>query len=308
MVRTPGRHDDVIADFHGRVVADFRFGIGQCEDDGIFGHPGNHGRLDQPAFAQSQEYVGTVHGRLERIEPAIVGVPLLGGIKPFAPGVDVAFAVEHVHLVGGHAQLFVQVQTAHGRGSSAADNDADVLNGFLSQFQGIQQGSSRNDGRSVLVVMHDGNVQFGLQAAFNFKCLRGFDVFQVDAAKRRCNGLDGGDELLRIARVHFNVKHIDVGEYFKQHALPFHHRLARLGANVAQPEHRGAVGDHRDQIAFGCVVVDVLLVSCNGFAGLRHPRTVGQSEVLLRAVRLRGEDFNLPLSASAVVIERFAFA
>ena len=107
MVRTPGRHDDVIADFHRRVVADFRFGIGQCEDDGIFGHPGNHGRLDQPAFAQSQEHVGIVHGRLERIEPAIVGIPLLGGIKPFAPGIDVAFAVEYVHLVGGHAQLFV---------------------------------------------------------------------------------------------------------------------------------------------------------------------------------------------------------
>ena len=219
-----------------------------------------------------------------------------------------AFAVEYIHLVGGHAQLFVQIQAAHSRGSGAADNDTDDLDGFLGQFEGIQQGSSRNDSRSVLVVVHDGDIQFGLQSAFNFKCLRGFDVFQVDAAERRRNGLNGGDELLRIARVHFNVKHINVGKYFEQHALPFHHRLARLGANVAQPEYRGAIGNYRDQIAFGCVVVDVLFVFRNGFAGLRHPGTVGQSEVLLRAVRLRGEDFNLPLSASAVVIERFAFA
>ena len=35
----------------------------------------------------------------------------------------------------------------------------------------------------------------------------------------------------------------------EQHAFAFHHRFAGERADVAQPQHRGAVGDHRDQVA-----------------------------------------------------------
>ena len=48
---------------------------------------------------------------------------------------------------------------------------------------------------------------------------------------------------------------IDIGEALEQHRLAFHHRLGGQRAQIAQAQNRGAVGDHRDQIALGGVVV-----------------------------------------------------
>jgi hypothetical protein len=49
--------------------------------------------------------------------------------------------------------------------------------------------------------------------------------------------------------VDLDVEHVDAGELLEQAALAFHHRLAGERPDVAEAEHRGAVGDHRDQVA-----------------------------------------------------------
>ena len=49
--------------------------------------------------------------------------------------------------------------------------------------------------------------------------------------------------------VDLDVEHVDAGEFLEQHALAFHHRLAGKRADVAQAEHRRAVGDDADQVA-----------------------------------------------------------
>ena len=52
-----------------------------------------------------------------------------------------------------------------------------------------------------------------------------------------------------VVGVHLDVEHVDAGELLEQDRLALHHRLAGQRADVAEAEHRGAVGDHRDQIA-----------------------------------------------------------
>ncbi len=46
-----------------------------------------------------------------------------------------------------------------------------------------------------------------------------------------------------------DVEHVDAGELLEQAALALHHRLAGQRADVAQAEHRRAIGDDRDQVA-----------------------------------------------------------
>ena len=55
--------------------------------------------------------------------------------------------------------------------------------------------------------------------------------------------------LSRVALVDLDVEHVDAGELLEQHRLAFHHRLGGERADVAQAQHRGAVGDHADQVA-----------------------------------------------------------
>ena len=54
--------------------------------------------------------------------------------------------------------------------------------------------------------------------------------------------------LVGIGGVDLDVEHVDAGELLEQAALAFHHRLAGERADVAEAEHRRAVGDDRDQI------------------------------------------------------------
>src|SRR5207248_4468293 len=75
--------------------------------------------------------------------------------------------------------------------------------------------------------------------------------------------------------------------------------------NVAEPEDRGAVGDHRDQIAAGRVHVGKLLVLGDFQAGFGNPRAVRQGELARRGARLGGNDLHLPLAPGRMVGERF---
>jgi hypothetical protein len=62
------------------------------------------------------------------------------------------------------------------------------------------------------------------------------------------------------ALVDLDVEAVDAGELLEEHGLALHHRLGGLGADVAEAEHGGAVGDHRDEVALGgvapCVGLD----------------------------------------------------
>ena len=87
------------------------------------------------------------------------------------------------------------------------------------------------------------------------EALRRLDVFEVDAAEGGLQHLAGADDLVRGRGVQFEIEHVDVGEALEQDALAFHDRLAGEGADIAQSEDRGAVGDDGDQVALGGVFV-----------------------------------------------------
>ena len=106
-----------------------------------------------------------------------------------------------------------------------------------------------DDGGAVLVVVEDRDLHALAQLALDVEALRRLDVFEVDAAERRLERGDDVDQLVRVGLVDLDVEHVDAGELLEQHALAFHHRLRRQRADIAQAQHRGAVGDHADQVA-----------------------------------------------------------
>ena len=57
------------------------------------------------------------------------------------------------------------------------------------------------------------------------------------------------DDLVDVGGVQAQREGVDAGELLEEHRLALHHRHRGLGADVAQPEHGGAVGDDRDRVA-----------------------------------------------------------
>jgi hypothetical protein len=77
------------------------------------------------------------------------------------------------------------------------------------------------------------------------------------------------------------------------------------GAEIAQPQHRRPVADHRDEVALRGVVVGQRRIAVDVQAGFRHAGAVGQREIARGGQRLGEADLELAGPAFPMHRQRF---
>ncbi len=170
-------------------------------------------------------------------------------------------------------------------------------------MQGIDDRSTDDNRGTVLVIVKHRDFHAFTQLAFDLEAFRRLDVFQIDAAESRLHAGDDVDQFVRIVFIDFDVEYVNAGKLLEQNALAFHHRLAGQGADIAQAEYRGAVGDHGHQVGAGGQRRRLPRIGNDGLAGMRHPWRVGQGQIALGHHRLGGADLDLAVRRHPVVIE-----
>src|SRR5262249_29224881 len=144
-----------------------------------------------------------------------------------------------------------QAQAGERGGTGARGDQLDVLHILADDLEAVQEGGADDDGRAVLVVVEDGNLHALAQLALDVEAVRRLDVLEVDAAEGGLQRGDAVDQLVEVVLGHFEVEDIDAGELLEQHALAFHDGLGGQRADIAQAQHRRAVGNHGDEVAAG---------------------------------------------------------
>ena len=79
------------------------------------------------------------------------------------------------------------------------------------------------------------------QFLLDHEALGRLDVLQIDGAE---GGFQAGaefDQFMGIQLVDLDVEDVDPGEFLEEHGLALHHRLHGERADIAEPEHGGAV-------------------------------------------------------------------
>ena len=155
----------------------------------------------------------------------------------------------------------------------------------------------------MLIVVENGNLHSLTEFLLDIETLRRLDILEIDSPEggfERCNDID---QLVGIVLRQLDIEYIDVGKLLEQAALALHHWLGRQRADVAQTKHRGAIGDHRDQIAargqFGCLAgVRHNCIACGG-----HPRRVGERKIPLVGQTLGRHHRNLAVRGRTMIIE-----
>ena len=155
---------------------------------------------------------------------------------------------------------------------------------------------------AVLVVMKHRNVHALAQLALDVKALGRLDVFQVHAAQRRLQRGDDVHQLVGVALGQFDVEHVDAREFLEEAPFAFHHRLARERADIAQPQHGRAVGDHAHQIAARRVFGRQGWIGLNVQARIGHARRIRQRQIMLVGQRLGGHHGHFAARGLAVVV------
>ena len=139
------------------------------------------------------------------------------------------------------------------------------------ELQRVDQSGRGDDRCAVLVVMEHRDVHQFAQALLDDEALRRLDVLQIDAAEGRAEEAHAVDELVRVLGADLEVDGVDVGEALEQDRLALHHGLGGERAEIAEPQDRGAVGDHRDHVALGRVVEGAGRVSAMASTGTATP-------------------------------------
>ena len=100
----------------------------------------------------------------------------------------------------------------------------------------------------MLVVVEDGDVEVLLEPLLDLEAAGGGDVLQVDAPERRGDVLHRSDDLVDVLGVQADGPGVHAAELLEEHRLALHHGERRHWADVAQAQHRRAVGHHCDRV------------------------------------------------------------
>ena len=289
----------------GFFGANFRLGVGQRQNHRFVGHGLDHFAREHAFGGAAEEHISPAHHIGQRAGIGFLCVARLGFVqRAGAAFVNHAFGVAHIDVLARHAQAHHHVQAGNGGCARATDGYFDAANGFAHQLQPVEQGRARDDGGAVLIVVEHRNLHALAQFFLDVETFRRLDVFEVDAAQRRLQRSDDVHQLVGIALVQFNIEHIDIGKFLEQAALAFHHRLARQRADIAQPQHRRAVGDHAHQIATRGVFGGFCRVLLNRQTGVGHAGRIGQAQIALVGQWFGRADGNFAGRAHAMIFKR----
>ncbi len=305
VVGATGGEDGVGAGRQRLLGRDLGRGVGQREDDRLLGHRGQQRRLEHTAGRQTQEDVGAHQhfGQAALVgglrEAGLVLVHQLGAALE-----DDAGQIGDPDVLAPHAQLHQQPQAGQRRGAGARGHELDLADRLADDRQRVEQRRTDDDRGAVLVVVEDGDLHALAQPALDVEAVGRLDVLEVDAAEGGLERCDHVDQLVEVAFVDLEVEDVDAGELLEQHRLAFHHRLGRQRADVAQPQHGGAIGDHRHQVAARGVAEGVGRVGDDFLAGRGDAGRVGQPQVVLVDHLLGGLHRELAGGRELVVLQR----
>ncbi len=100
----------------------------------------------------------------------------------------------------------------------------------------------------MLVVVEDGDVQLPRESRLYVEAARRRDVLEVDAAERRREVLHALDDGVGVLRGQTHGHSVDAGELGEDRGLALHDRQRRTRADIAEAEHRRAVGHDGDRV------------------------------------------------------------
>ena len=165
-------------------------------------------------------------------------------------------------------------------GAGAVDDASDLSDRFLHHFQGVEQRRADHDRGPVLVVVKDRDIADFLQSPFDLKTAGRRDIFEVDPAERARDMVDGLHQFVDVLGLDADRKGVDVRERLEQGAFSLHDRHPGFGSDVAEPEHRGPVGDDRHQVRAAGQGIGEFGILLDRETGFRHARRVRDRKVV----------------------------
>ena len=278
------------------VGFDLGHGVGHGEHDGLVGHGADHILGDDVRRADAHEHIGALHG-VGQLAAELFGIGdlrhfLLRRVHLLALAQN-AEAIDHLEVL--HAQVHQMTADGDARAAGAVDDHLGFADLLADHAQRVDQGRAHHHGGAVLVVVEHRDIADFLQLALDLEAAGSGDVFQVDAAEAAADQVNGADDFIHVLAADADREGVHVAERLEQRALAFHDGHAGFRADIAQAQHRGAVGDHGHQVVAAGEGEGFIVILLNLQTGLGDAGRISQGQIFLVLYGDAGNDLDLAL-------------
>ncbi len=201
-------------------------------------------------------------------------------------------------------ELQEHVETGDAGGPPAGRDDLHVGEFLARDPERIHRRRADHDGSAVLIIVKDRDVHLLAAQPLDDEAVRRLDVLEIDRPE---GGLQRRHDLRKlhgIALVHLDVETVDIGELLEEHRLALHHRFRRERPDIAQTQHRGAVGHDPDHVGPAGIARGIGRLGLDLEAGLGHARRIGARQVPLVGQRLGRTYLKLSGLRVLMIVER----
>ena len=130
-----------------------------------------------------------------------------------------------------------ELRDSDSRGTSTIEDNLDILFFLTSHFECIDEACEDDDRGTVLIIMHDGDIEFRLQSFFDLETPRSGDILEVDPTESVGNIFDRRDKGFDILCPDDNREGIHSSKFPKKDTLPFHDGHTRLVSEISESEY-----------------------------------------------------------------------
>ena len=219
----------------------------------------------------------------------------------FAVASDNTLRVEHNDVLNLCTESYVKFCTADSSSTSTIYDNLHIGNVLAGYLKSILQACSRDDSSTVLVIVHDWDIESLFQTLLDVETLRSLDVLQVDTTECRSDFLYGFTELLWIFLIDFNIEDIYTTVNLEKQTFTFHHRLSAHGTDIAKSEHSCTITDNSNQVTLVSILVCIVWVLLDLETWESHARRVSKAQIRLCVIRFCWLNLNLARTTSLVI-------
>src|SRR5215213_3980363 len=108
------------------------------------------------------------------------------------------------------------------------DDDPNILELFPRYSEGIGEGGENGNGGSMLIVMHNRDIEHFSEPPLNLKAAGSTNIFEIDRPEPRSDSLYNPYDLIRVLCIQAQWPGINPCQFLEQHDLAFHNRQGRF--------------------------------------------------------------------------------
>ena len=131
---------------------------------------------------------------------------------------------------------------------------------FACDFETVYETGKSDNSRSMLIIMHDRDIELCLESIFDLKTSWGREIFEINPSKCESDVFDGLYNLFGILCREYDRKRIDSSKFLKEYTLSLHDRESCQRSDISQSEDGRSIRDHRNGIGFESIEIGIFWI------------------------------------------------